>query len=592
MQSLNGVYIDGKTIRIKPLTPTPLQTGCEICFGTIIPHNELKYRFLQTDNGSHVLLRIGADPPQDVKVIDNTPSVSSGDGTSPVTKNATPTPPLESSRDRTPPLDRQVTPPLTDETPPLKVKKPRLDVESPSVTCSKPASLPHSTNVQEPTTGLSVGAPSSGEVTVASRDSPLTPQPDSDFPPSTSGTTIHPTTSGSQSNTSASTTSKSACKPSPSLSLTSPASVIDDLFSDTAVEKMFDDIVSDAIFGEGGNSSTDKTVISGCPPHMDGTSIQIQAAKDELQREKQKLLSNIEALKSELSSKERLLVEKSEKEKVAEQKEGIIDSMQEEFTCVICQELFITAHTLTCSHSFCESCIREWMKVQKKKDCPICRKTITAEPVRSLVLDNAIDKMVEKMDDDAKEERKKLKESRTLTLNPATTSASRSRAGRSDVVHMLATASALGVLAFSAAAASSGTSASGGSGSGAGARGTGSSSSGRRGGRTTGSGSANSPIVLSADTPQRRHRHANDQYDEESDDESDDEDDSDDEDSYDSDASYDYGMPGYYYGGYGRCFKCGEFCIYKSELLYHIMQHTCSFRSSWTLGSRMSLLIV
>ena len=600
LQSLNGVYVDGKT-KIKPLTPTPLQTGCEICFGTIIPRNELKYSFLQTDSGSHLLLRVGAKPPPDVKVI-NTPSLSTEDVTSPAVEDVT----LQLATDTiprvgTPPLNREVTSPwVNDETPPL-VKRPRLKVESPCGPVAprslylKLASPPYTTDVQEYTTNpLSMAATSSSEaanihVTTANTDPPLTPQPDSDMPFSTPETPIYLPTSASQFNLCTPSTSKAAYNPSPSVPLTSPASVIDDLFSDTGVEKRFDDIVSDAIFGEEGDGSPQSVVGSGSGGHVDGTSIQIQAAREEMEREKQKLLSNIEALKSELSSKERLLAEKSEKEKTVEdfkkQKEGILDSMQEEFTCVICQELFVTAHTLTCSHSFCESCIKEWMKVQKKKDCPICRKTITAEPVHSLVLDNAIDKMVEKMDDDTKEGRRKLKESHALALNkfkPAITSTG-GRSVRSDIVNMLAAASALGVLTSSGATGGSGAGGSGAgtsgsasgsgagpsgrrggaSGSGAGPSGRHGGPSGRHGGRTTGSGSANSPIYLSSDTPQRRHRHTeryeydDDEYDDEYDDDEDDEDCSD-----DSDDFYDPGISGHYYGGYGRCFNCGEFSMY------------------------------
>ena len=90
--------------------------------------------------------------------------------------------------------------------------------------------------------------------------------------------------------------------------------------------------------------------------------------------------------------------------------EGVIDSMQEELTCVICQELFVQAHTLSCAHSFCKNFIEEWMK--SKRECPVCWKTLSTVPVHSLVLDNAIDRMVEKMGPTAMKERKKLKDLR------------------------------------------------------------------------------------------------------------------------------------------------------------------------------------
>lgn len=530
-----------------------------------------------------MLLRVGAKPPDLEDADDSTPCVAGGVK-----------PPLH--RDTTPPLSREVTPPLSrhpqDVTPPLardhqhvtppleapKVKRPCLEANVAVTSHLKSTSSLHSNTVNEcveqvsRTDPLLVGAQSSSEtVNVHVTAPPLTPQPDSNVPASASSlaestaNTVQPSTNPQPHlSVPIPTTSAQAQYRSPSLALTSPNAVIDDLFSDSSVEKCFEDLVSDAIFGEEAahptsTCSTEVAVGSGGEGHLDGTSIQIQAARDEMQKEKQKLLSNIEALKSELASKERLLVEKSEK--VEESKKGVIDSMQEELTCVICQELFVAAHTLSCAHSFCECCIKEWMKSNKRKDCPICRKTITAEPVRSLVLDNAIDKMVEKMDDSTKEERRKLKESHALSLKPVVAPAGgTSRAGGSGVVDMLATASALGVLTRSRTGAgsgpggSSGVVSSGGSGAGVGTSGSGvvgsgagvGGSGGSRGGHTriTGAGSVDSPIVLLSDTPPQHRHHPTERYNISSSDE-DDEDSSDSEDSEDNE-SYESGLSGHY----------------------------------------------
>ena len=84
--------------------------------------------------------------------------------------------------------------------------------------------------------------------------------------------------------------------------------------------------------------------------------------------------------------------------------------MEDEFTCIICQDLFIDSTTLPCAHSFCEHCLQTWLT--KKKNCPICRQTITGKPVRSLVLDNAIAKMVESMDEETKTRRQMVSQER------------------------------------------------------------------------------------------------------------------------------------------------------------------------------------
>jgi E3 ubiquitin-protein ligase RNF8 len=41
------------------------------------------------------------------------------------------------------------------------------------------------------------------------------------------------------------------------------------------------------------------------------------------------------------------------------------DDLQEEFTCSICQELILCAMTIECSHSFCNTCISDWLERKK-----------------------------------------------------------------------------------------------------------------------------------------------------------------------------------------------------------------------------------
>ncbi|XP_045447356.1 E3 ubiquitin-protein ligase RNF8-like isoform X2 [Melitaea cinxia] len=83
--------------------------------------------------------------------------------------------------------------------------------------------------------------------------------------------------------------------------------------------------------------------------------------------------------------------------------------MESELQCSICAELFVSATTLNCSHTFCKYCISMWKK--KKKDCPICRTSITSE-CKSLVLDSFIDKMVQNLSEEMKTKRQEMLKNR------------------------------------------------------------------------------------------------------------------------------------------------------------------------------------
>jgi len=93
-------------------------------------------------------------------------------------------------------------------------------------------------------------------------------------------------------------------------------------------------------------------------------------------------------------------------------RDEMVSAMQEEFLCVICQELFVKAHSLSCSHSYCEKCINDWI-AKGNKYCPMCRKTIEGKPVPSIAMDNAINKLVECLPEGAQKEREELLKERS-----------------------------------------------------------------------------------------------------------------------------------------------------------------------------------
>ncbi|XP_051471792.1 E3 ubiquitin-protein ligase RNF8 isoform X2 [Apus apus] len=125
-----------------------------------------------------------------------------------------------------------------------------------------------------------------------------------------------------------------------------------------------------------------------------------RALMEELSRSKKDFEEIIRAKNKELEET------KEEKEKVRAQKEEVLNQMNDvlenELQCTICSEHFIEAVTLNCAHSFCSYCINEWTK--RKVECPICRQEIKSK-TRSLVLDNCIDRMVEKLDMETKRHR-------------------------------------------------------------------------------------------------------------------------------------------------------------------------------------------
>ena len=118
------------------------------------------------------------------------------------------------------------------------------------------------------------------------------------------------------------------------------------------------------------------------------TEIQVLMARDEVEKEKQMIESKYQVLKNELKVKDQKLVEKEKKEV------KVTKAIEQEFVCAICQELFIRALTLSCSHSFCEWCMNQWMSKSHSPECPVCRSHIHQAPVRSLVIDNVIKRHV------------------------------------------------------------------------------------------------------------------------------------------------------------------------------------------------------
>ncbi|KAL7305942.1 hypothetical protein TKK_0001416 [Trichogramma kaykai] len=88
--------------------------------------------------------------------------------------------------------------------------------------------------------------------------------------------------------------------------------------------------------------------------------------------------------------------------------------MDENLTCCICSELFVSAMTTNCMHTFCKYCIESW--VRRRRDCPNCRAAIVTM-TRSIFVDDFIEKMLDSLTPEQSQKRKELvEERRRLTV--------------------------------------------------------------------------------------------------------------------------------------------------------------------------------
>ena len=67
--------------------------------------------------------------------------------------------------------------------------------------------------------------------------------------------------------------------------------------------------------------------------------------------------------------------------------------LHKEFTCPVCLDYFVQTRTLACGHSFCSLCLSNCL--EHKRQCPVCRETVSKNPVRSCALDGAIRALIQ-----------------------------------------------------------------------------------------------------------------------------------------------------------------------------------------------------
>ncbi|XP_068578073.1 nuclear factor 7, ovary-like [Cebidichthys violaceus] len=77
---------------------------------------------------------------------------------------------------------------------------------------------------------------------------------------------------------------------------------------------------------------------------------------------------------------------------------------EEDLCCSVCCDVFKDPVLLSCSHSFCRRCLRNWWAEKPLQECPVCkRRSSRSEPPRNLVLKNLCESFLLERDQRASE---------------------------------------------------------------------------------------------------------------------------------------------------------------------------------------------
>ncbi|XP_071265312.1 E3 ubiquitin-protein ligase TRIM35-like isoform X2 [Salvelinus alpinus] len=70
---------------------------------------------------------------------------------------------------------------------------------------------------------------------------------------------------------------------------------------------------------------------------------------------------------------------------------------EEDFSCSVCLDIFKDPVILSCSHSFCQACLKECWKDKESRECPVCRRKSSMEnPLTNLSLKNLCEALRER----------------------------------------------------------------------------------------------------------------------------------------------------------------------------------------------------
>ncbi|XP_036007616.1 nuclear factor 7, brain-like [Fundulus heteroclitus] len=78
---------------------------------------------------------------------------------------------------------------------------------------------------------------------------------------------------------------------------------------------------------------------------------------------------------------------------------------EEDLCCPVCKDVFKDPVVLSCSHSFCKECLKNWWREKAAQECPVCReRSLKDEPYLNLVLKNLCETFLQQRDQRASED--------------------------------------------------------------------------------------------------------------------------------------------------------------------------------------------
>ncbi|XP_036007520.1 nuclear factor 7, brain-like [Fundulus heteroclitus] len=79
--------------------------------------------------------------------------------------------------------------------------------------------------------------------------------------------------------------------------------------------------------------------------------------------------------------------------------------LEEDLCCPVCQDVFKDPVLLSCSHSFCKECLKNWWREKPIKECPVCKTiSFTKDPPCNLALKNLCETFLQQRDQRASED--------------------------------------------------------------------------------------------------------------------------------------------------------------------------------------------